>query len=150
MYQWCSLYGSWIDYLAPILMEEIMRGNMFVIIVIAMAILECIVRIRLWHLDKRPAESYVERLFNFIVVCLFISIPAITSLALLDSGIDMIETISRDSGYIIFAIKCAIASILTTVGGLFFICIVFMVLYVFYINFIHIKTKDNITMEEKR
>lgn len=150
MYQWCSLYGSWIDYLTPILMEEIMRENMFVIVGIAMIILEIILRIRLYCLNERPANSYVCRLFTFIISLLLLAVPAIISLALLDSGISMIETISRDGGYIIFAIKCTIASILTTVGGLLFVFIVFVLLYAFYINFIHIDTKQNITMEEKR
>ena len=150
MYQWCSLYGSWIDYLTPVLMEEIMMGNMFVIIGIAMIILETTLRIKLYCLNERPAKSYAYRLFIFIVSLVLLAIPAITSLAILDSGIAMIETISRDGGYIIFVIKCMIASILTTVGGLLFVFIVFMLLYVFYLNFIHIDTKQNITMEEKR
>ena len=150
MYQWCSLYGSWIDYLTPVLMEEIMMGNMFVIIGIAMITLEITLRIKLYCLNERPAKSYAYRLFTFIVSLVLLAIPAITSLAILDSGIAMIETISRDGGYIIFVIKCMIASILTTVGGLLFVFIVFMLLYVFYLNFIHIDTKQNITMEEKR
>ena len=150
MYQWCSLYGSWIDYLTPVLMEEIMMGNMFVIIGIAMIILEITLRIKLYCLNERPAKSYACRLFIFIASLVLLAIPAITSLAILDSGITMIETISRDSEYIIFAIKCIIASILTTVGGLLFVFIVFMSLYVFYLNFIHIDTNQNITMEEKR
>ena len=127
-----------------------MRENMFVIVGIAMIILEIILRIRLYYLNERPAKSYAYRLFTFIMSLLLLAVPAIISLALLDSGISMIETISRDGGYIIFAIKCTIASILTTVGGLLFVFIVFMVLYIFYINFIHIDTKQNITMEEKR